>query len=243
MIDRVNIIGVPISAVNLQSALSYIFNNLSLAQGKYICVSNVHTTVMAHDDPEYWAVQAHSFLSIPDGKPLSLVGKKTHPEMGQVRGVDLMRAIFQLSTEQGLAHYFYGNTKENLNALIKTIQREYPGIRILGYEPSVFRDLNSQEEDKFIQRINAASPDFCWIGLGAPRQEKFCARFAGKTSSLLVGVGGAFNVIAGVVPDAPKWMQRMGLEWVYRLFKEPRRLFMRYFVTNMKFLYYLWSKR
>lgn len=237
------IIGVPISAVNMESCISNIFEDLDATKGKYICVSNVHTTVMAHDDPEYWKVQANSFMSIPDGKPLSMVGKKKYPDMDRVTGPDLMRRIFHESKNRNLRHYFYGNTNENLETLIKVIKEKYPHVIIAGYEPSVFRDMSDKEESELVERINAAKPDFVWVALGAPRQEIFCNRMVDRINGLMVGVGGAFNVLAGIVPEAPIWMQKLCLEWFYRFIQEPKRLFKRYAVTNTKFIWLLFFNK
>ncbi|MCH3973323.1 MAG: WecB/TagA/CpsF family glycosyltransferase [Oscillospiraceae bacterium] len=236
---RVNIIGVPISAVNMESCIKNIFANWEAACGNYICVSNVHTTVMAHNHPEYLKIQKDSFLSVPDGKPLSVLGKKQYPEMGRVTGPDLMRRIFEESKVRPLRHYFYGNTREHLDQLLQKLAVDYPWVKIVGSEPSVFRDMTPQEEQQLVERINSTNPDFVWVALGAPRQEFFCSRMKGKIQGLMVGVGGAFNVLAGIVPEAPKWMQNCSLEWLYRLMQEPRRLFKRYFATNLEFIFYL----
>lgn len=238
-IDRVDIIGVPISAVNMESCISAIFEDFNLIKGQYICVSNVHTTVMAHDDPKYFKAQTESFMSVPDGKPLSVLGRKKYPEMDRVTGPDLMRRIFEESQNKELRHFFYGNTKENLERLIDYLKNEYPWLIISGYEPSVFRDMSSDEEDKLAVRINDSKADFVWVALGAPRQELFCNRMKGKINGLMVGVGGAFNVLSGIVPEAPDWMKKTGLEWFFRLIQEPKRLFKRYTVTNTKFIWYL----
>ena len=236
--NRVNIIGVPISAVNMDTCLENIFRDFEATRGKYICVSNVHTTVMAHDDKQYYRAQAESFMSVPDGKPLSVIGRRTHAGMDRVTGPALMRKIFEKSKEMPLRHFFYGNTKTNLELLIKKLKQEYPHLRIAGSEPSVFRDMTEKEELELAERINAANPDFVWVALGAPKQELFCHRMEGKIQALMVGVGGAFNVLAGIVPDAPEWMQKASLEWLFRLMQEPGRLWKRYAVTNTKFLYY-----
>jgi len=242
-IERVKIIGVPISAVNMESCIENIFTDLEQIKGDYICVSNVHTTVMAHDNPEYMKVQSESYMSVPDGKPLSVVGRKTYPEMDRVTGPDLMRRIFEESKTKELRHFFYGNTQENLDELIKVLKYEYPWINICGFEPSVFRDMSENEEKELIDRINQTSPDFVWVALGAPRQEIFCHKMKGKINGVMVGVGGAFNVLAHIVPEAPQWLQNLSLEWLYRLIQEPKRLFKRYLVTNSKFIFYLISKR
>lgn len=239
---RVEIIGVPISAVNMDSCLEFIFNNWEAAHGNYICVSNVHTTVMAHDDKKYYKVQAESLLSVPDGKPLSIVGRKKYSEMNRVTGPDFMRKIFEESKNRKIKHFFYGSTQENIDALIKKIKNEYPWVNIVGSEPSVFRDMSEQEEKELAERINLTEADFVWVALGAPRQELFCYRNEGKINGIMVGVGGAFSVLAGTIPEAPQWMQNMSLEWLYRLIQEPKRLFKRYAITNTKFIWYLIKK-
>lgn len=243
MINRVNVIGVPISATNMQQAIDELSQNMLQAKQSYICVANVHTTVMARENPEYFAVQANSFMTLPDGKPLSAAGRKNGAEMQQVRGVDFMQNIFTLSEQNNFKHYFYGNTKENIDKLIDILKSEYPALNIVGYQPSVFRELTEAELNGLAQEVKATGADFLWVALGAPRQELFCSRIKGKTGAVPIGVGGAFNVLAHIVPDAPGWMKKCGLEWFYRFIKEPRRLFKRYFVTNSKFLFYLLVKK
>lgn len=234
---RVNIIGVPISVVNMESCISFLFSNWDAVHGNYVCVSNVHTTVMAHDDPQYYKVQSESLLSVPDGKPLSVIGKKKFPQMNRVTGPDLMRRLFEESKEKKIRHYFYGTTQENINALLEKIKKEYPWVEVVGYEPSVFRPLSEEEENALIARINQTNPDIVWVALGAPRQEEFCYKMQGKINGLMIGVGGAFNVVSGVIDEAPQWMQDISLEWFYRFMKEPKRLFRRYLVANSKFIW------
>lgn len=234
-IKRVNIIDVPISAVNMESCIRSIFRDFDQVRGKYICVSNVHTTVMAHDDPSYYKVQSESFLSVPDGKPLSIIGRKTYKRMDRVTGPDLMRHILQ---KPGLRHFFYGNTEENLQSMLKEIGKAYPDAVIAGHEASVFREMTTEEEEALAVRMNQTKPDIIWVALGAPRQEFFCKRMEGRVNALLIGVGGAFNILAGITPEAPKWMQKISMEWFYRFLQEPGRLWKRYAVTNTKFLYY-----
>lgn len=238
--ERVNIIGVQISAVNMDEVLSLLKRKINEIRGQYICAANVHTTVYACEHPEYKKIQNQSYLTLPDGKPLSIVGKKKgYKNMGRVTGPEFLENVLKISEQNGWKHYFYGNTKENLEKLIDYLKKEYPNLEIVGYEPSIFRVLEPKEEKELVERINMSSPDFVWVGLGAPRQEEFCSKLCAKTKSVWVGVGGAFNVLAGIIPRAPEWMQKYCLEWLYRLMKEPRRLFKRYFATNTKFIYYL----
>ena len=190
---RVKIIGVPVSAVNLSSCIRYLKENFDCARGRYLCVSNVHTTVLAHDDPGYRRIQAESFLSLPDGKPLSVLGRRQAPGMDRVTGMDFFRSCLKLSGQEGYRHYFYGNRQENLQKLLEVIRRDYPQASIVGWEPSRFRDLTQEEADSLAERIRASGADFVWVGLGAPRQEIFCASLQGKTNAVMVGIGGVFD--------------------------------------------------
>lgn len=235
---RVDVIGVPITATNMGDCLALLSERLDDMRGRYVCVSNAHTCVMAHDDPEYWEAQAGSVMSLPDGKPLSVVGSRRVPTMGRVTGPDLMREVLAMSAERGWSHYFYGDERATLDALAGALARDYPGAAVAGMEPSVFRPLTEQEKQELCERIDASGADFAWVALGAPRQEVLMRELDGRTRSLMVGVGGAFKVLAGVVPEAPSWMQSLSLEWLYRLIQEPGRLFKRYAVTNTKFILY-----
>lgn len=243
-IERVKIIGVDISVVNFDSAQKYLFDNFDLARGKYICAANVHTTVTAHEDTNYRRVQNSSFMTLPDGKPLSVVGKKRGKNsMGRVTGPDFLEEVLKSTENTEMKHYFYGTTQENLDSFISVVKQKYPNLKIVGVEPSVFRPLSTQEEDELLERINGSESDFVLVALGAPRQEIFCNKLSGRSNAVWVAVGGALNVISGVIPRAPQWMQDHGLEWFYRFMKEPKRLFKRYFVTNSKFLWYLFRDK
>lgn len=241
---RVNVIGVPISVVNLEIVLNFVSDNFDKIRGNYICASNAHTTVMAHEDKEYLKVQSESIISMPDGKPLASVGKKKgFKEMEKTTGTHFMQVTFTDERFKSKKHYFYGNTQENLDLMIEKVKKDYPDLNICGYEPSIFRELDEKDLSELIDRINKSEADFVWMGIGAPRQEKLMYRLKGKTNSLMTGVGGAFNILAGLVNDAPMWMQKAGLEWFYRFIKDPRRLFKRYVVTNSKFIWYNWREK
>ena len=202
----------------------------------------MHTTVSAHEDKNYREIQNSSFMTLPDGKPLSVVGKKRGKSlMGRVTGPDFLEEVLKRTENTEMKHYFYGTTQENLNAFISVVKQTYPNLKIVGVEPSVFRTLTIQEEEELLKRINESGADFVWVALGAPRQEIFCNKLSWQT--VWVAVGGALNVISGVIPRAPRWMQDHGLEWFYRFIKEPKRLFKRYFITNSKFLWYLFRDK
>ncbi len=237
LIPVVNIMGVNIAAINMKWLLQYTRKNIKKIKGDYICVSNVHTTVMSYEDASYRKIQNNALLAIPDGAPLSFVGRKRGAlGMKRVTGPDYMKKILKASKRNGWKHFFYGSTQETLDKMKKVIEEDYPGAEIVGMYSPPFRELTKQEDDDIINMINETNPDFVWIGLGAPKQERWMASHKGKLNGLMVGVGAAFDYCAGNIKRAPKWMQKSGLEWLYRLMQDPQRLFKRYFVTNTKFI-------
>ncbi len=233
-----NIMGVDIAAINMEWLLDYITNNIENLSGDYITVANVHTTVTAYEEPEYQRVQNGGAMAIPDGGPLSSIGKKRgHKNMERTTGPSLMTEIFAISAKHGYRHYFYGATEETLEKLEKKLKETYPGIQIAGMYSPPFRPLTIEEDVEIVQKINATKPDFVWVGLGAPKQERWMAAHQGKVKGLMLGVGAGFDYCADNIKRAPMWMQKCNLEWFYRLMQDPKRLFARYFHTNTKFIW------
>ena len=182
-------------------------------------------------------------MAIPDGGPLSTIGRKRgYKNMERTAGPSLMGEIFKISLEKGYRHYFYGGKKETLGLLERKLQEHYPGIQIVGMYSPPFRPLTEEEDASTIKMINETKPDFIWVGLGAPKQEKWMAAHQGKIDGLMLGVGAGFDYYAGNIVRAPKWMQNSNLEWVYRLIQDPRRLFNRYWHTNIKFIWHAFFK-
>ena len=237
-IPTVNILGVNVAAINMDWLLSYISDHLKELSGDYICVTNVHTTITASEDQEYLAVQNGGLMAIPDGGPLSSVGRRRGAKnMSRTTGPAFMGEIFKISAARGYRHYFYGSTEQTLEKLCASLERDYPGIQIAGMYSPPFRPLTDEEDQEIVRQINDAQADFVWIGLGAPKQEKWMAAHQGKVHGVMVGVGAGFNFHAGDLKRAPEWMQKANLEWLFRLIMEPRRLFKRYLVTNSKFIW------
>lgn len=238
MIPTCNIMGVNIAAINMSWLINFTRKYIRDLSGNYMCVSNVHTTVMSYDDPEYCEVQNGGIMAIPDGGPLSSVGRKRgFSDMERTTGPDYMKEILKISVKEGYRHYFYGSTEETLGKLQKILKEEYPGVKVAGMYSPPFRMLSVEEDAKIIEMINVSNADFVWIGLGAPKQEKWMAAHQGKVNGFMVGVGAAFDYEAGNIDRAPTWMQKANLEWLYRLLQEPKRLFKRYFYTNTKFIW------
>lgn len=243
MVDRseiptCNIMGVNVAAIDMEQAIGYITKNLRQLQGEYICVSNVHTTVTSYEDEEYLAVQNKAVLALPDGKPLSVVCKmRGLTNAARVTGPDLMEEVFRVSESNCYRHFFYGSTEETLALLKSRLLERYGSLQIVGMYAPPFRQLTKEEDEKVVQMINVANPDFIWVGLGAPKQEIWMADHRGRFQGLMIGVGAGFNYHAGQIKRAPEWMQVCSLEWVYRLIQDPRRLFKRYLRTNLKFIW------
>ena len=237
-IPTCNILGVNIAAINMEWLLKYLDKNIKNIKGDYICVSNVHTTVTSYEDASYRDIQNGGLMAIPDGGPLSTVGQKRGcKNMSRTTGPGLMGEIFKVSAEKGYRHYFYGSKEETLELLYQKLTQNYPGIQIAGMYSPPFRALTEEEDKVVIERINETKPDFVWIGLGAPKQEKWMADHQGKIDGLMLGVGAGFDYYAENIKRAPMWMQRSNLEWLYRLMQDPKRLFKRYWSTNTKFIW------
>ena len=158
--------------------------------------------------------------------------------MERTTGPELMQEIFELSDkEKNYRHYFYGSTPQTLEKLESELKRRYPNLKIAGMYSPPFRKLTQEEDIEVVERINKTKPDFVWIGLGAPKQEIWMAKHQGLVKGLMLGVGAGFDYHAGNRKRAPQWMQRMNLEWLYRLLQDPKRLFKRYMYTNTSFIW------
>lgn len=238
LIPTCNIMGVNIAAINMEWLLNFTYKNIKSLSGDYMCVSNVHTTVISYEDMDYCAVQNGGIMAIPDGGPLSSIGQRRgYKNMQRTTGPSYMEEILKVSVEKGYRHYFYGSTEETLEKLFKTLEHDYPGLQIAGMYSPPFRVITEEEDRAIVDRINETKPDFVWVGLGAPKQEKWMAAHQGKLDGFMVGVGAGFDYFAGNIDRAPEWMQKSNLEWVFRLMQDPRRLFNRYWHTNTRFIW------
>ena len=228
-----------INVTTMEKTIRYITENLEALKGNYICVSNVHTTVMAYRDAHYRKIQNGGAMALPDGQPLSIVSRRRgYRDARRVPGPDLMPAILKLSLEKGYSHYFYGSSEHTLAQLQKTLIKTYPGLKIAGMYAPPFRQMTEEEDRETVERINAAKPDFIWVALGAPKQEIWMYEHKNRVQGLMIGVGAAFDFMAGTVKRAPLWMQKLCLEWVFRIIQNPKRMLPRYLNTNFAFLYH-----
>jgi N-acetylglucosaminyldiphosphoundecaprenol N-acetyl-beta-D-mannosaminyltransferase len=235
---RVNVLGVGVSAINMTTALEAISGAIARREKGYICVTGVHGVSEAQTDAEFRQILNRAFLCTPDGMPLVWVGRRSgQAAMDRVYGPDLMLAVMEQSEKAGWRHFFYGGANGAAGALRDRLRARFSKIDVTDvYEPP-FRPLNPEERAELQSRVAAARPDIMWIGLSTPKQEKFMAEYLPQLdATLMIGVGAAFDIHSGKVRQAPYWMQRSGLEWLFRLACEPRRLAKRYLKNNPLFV-------
>ena len=234
-----DILGVHVCVTSIPEVAALLKEQIEELRGKYLCVSNVHTTVMAYENPDYMAVQNGAAYVLPDGKPLSVVSRKRGFYKAQrVAGPDLMGELFRDAEQNGsaLKHYFYGGSPETIAALETRLKENYPHLKTVGFVSPPFRSLTEEEDEEAVRLMNESGADILWVGLGAPKQENWMNAHEGRVHAVMLGVGAGFDFHAGTVKRAPKWMQKCSLEWLYRLCQEPGRLFKRYLKTNLKFI-------
>jgi N-acetylglucosaminyldiphosphoundecaprenol N-acetyl-beta-D-mannosaminyltransferase len=235
---RVNVLGVGVSAINLDMALARITQAVEKKEKGYVCLTGVHGVSEAQSDPEFRQILNRAFLCTPDGMPLVWVGRlRGQKHMARVYGPDLMLAVMALSEQTGWRHFLYGGAGGTAQALQQRLVERFPKLRIVGTFQPPFRPLNAEELATLQETIRRTRPDAIWVGLSTPKQERFMATYLPKLDvTLMFGVGAAFDFLAGKVRQAPRWMQRSGLEWFFRLCCEPRRLWKRYFKNNPLFV-------
>lgn len=238
-IERVNVLGIGISAINLDSAKRAVLEAIQSKRKGYVCITGVHGVMESQNDPQLRAIHNSAFLCTPDGMPMVWMGKlKGFKEMSRVYGPDLMLDIMEISKQFGIRHFFYGGANGVALELKRRFEEKFPGIQIVGtYEPP-FRALNPDEQNQLTRLVSETKPDIFWVGLSTPKQERFMAEFLPKLDvALMVGVGAAFDFHSGRIRQAPRWMQRSGLEWFFRLCVEPKRLWRRYLSNNPRFVF------
>jgi N-acetylglucosaminyldiphosphoundecaprenol N-acetyl-beta-D-mannosaminyltransferase len=235
---RANVLGVGIDALNMRTAVAAIDAAIASGHKGYVCVTGVHGIMEAQTDEHFRTILNNSFLTTPDGMPTVWVGKRQGFRcMNRVYGPDLMLEICQVSISKAYTHFLYGGKPGVAERLKSVLECQHPGIRIVGAYCPPFRLLNKAEERDLIERVADLKPELFWVGLSTPKQERFMAEFIHKLDTkLMLGVGAAFDIHAGLLKDSPTWVKRAGLQWVHRLYQEPRRLCKRYLVNNPKFV-------
>jgi N-acetylglucosaminyldiphosphoundecaprenol N-acetyl-beta-D-mannosaminyltransferase len=236
---RVNILGVGVSALNMETALHETELLLDRAEQGYICVTGVHGIMEAQTDEKLRDILNRSFLTTPDGMPTVWLGRLYgFKRMRRVYGPDYMLGLCARSVTRGYRHFLYGGKPGVAEELSAALTQRFPGLKIVGTYTPPFRPLDAAEEDDLRIQLETSQADVLWCGLSTPKQERFMAAYSGRLPiKLMVGVGAAFDLLSGNLSEAPDWMKSVGLQWLYRLIKEPKRLWRRYLLNNPKFLW------
>ncbi len=239
--ESVNILGVRVHATSMDRALARIETLIASGQKGYVCVTGVQGIMEAQSDANLKRIINNSALTIPDGRPTVWVGwLRGFLQMRQVTGPDMMLKIFSLSAEKGYTHYFYGGNTGVAEELKDELTTAYPGAKVVGTYTPPFRPLNAEEEAELIATVNQLKPDFFWVGISTPKQERFMDQYISKLDTkLMLAVGAAFDIHTGRIKDAPYWMKFAGVQWLHRIYQDPSRLWRRYCVNNPRFVYHL----
>lgn len=240
-VPRFHVLGVAVSAVDVPSAVSTIGAWIGARVPRYVCVSGVHGVMESHDDDSLRDIHNRAGLVTPDGMPLVWLGWLAgHRRMSRVYGPDLMLACCAESERAGWKHFLYGGGDGVAELLAARLTERFPRLQIVGTYTPPFRPLTPAEEEDVTRRIIDARADVVWVGLSTPKQERWMAAHVGRVGApVLLGVGAAFDFHAGLKRQAPRWIQRSGTEWLYRLMTEPRRLWKRYLRNNPRFVWHV----
>jgi N-acetylglucosaminyldiphosphoundecaprenol N-acetyl-beta-D-mannosaminyltransferase len=241
--------GIRIAAIDLKRASRLISARARASHGDYVTVTGAHGIVESSDDDLVLRAHQGAFLVVPDGMPLVWLGRRLgFPTMGRVYGPDLMECIFSKPECRELRHFFYGGRPEVVSKLTSAIATRFGQINVVGTYSPAMNPLGFCEDDAIVRRIRDCRPQIIWVGLSSPKQEVWLHMHMPKIGvGVGIGVGAAFDFLSGTSRQAPRWVQRSGLEWLFRVANEPRRLFWRYFfvVPRFSFLFFetLWSRR
>jgi N-acetylglucosaminyldiphosphoundecaprenol N-acetyl-beta-D-mannosaminyltransferase len=235
---RFNVLGVGVSVLTLDGARDRVLAAAGQLRLGYVCLCTTHGLGEARRDESFRKILNRAHLNTADGMPLVWFGRRSgYPQINRVYGPDLMLAACDAGRAIGLRHYFYGGAPGVAEQLANRLATRYPGLRVAGTFTPPFRSLDPAEFESLRADVASHRPDIIWVGLGTPKQERFMAGVWDQLDTgLLIGVGAAFDFLSGRVPQAPRWMQRSGLEWLFRLAVEPRRLARRYLVHNTLFV-------
>jgi N-acetylglucosaminyldiphosphoundecaprenol N-acetyl-beta-D-mannosaminyltransferase len=233
-----DVLGVYVSAINMQQAVQLAEERIDSGEKGYVCVTGVHGVMEAQEDAQFRTILNSAAINTPDGMPMSWVGRlQGHHEMDRVYGPDFMLEMCKVSVTRGYRHFFYGGQEGVAQLLAERLTERFPGLQVVGTYTPPFRPLNDEENRQLIDLVDASQPHMLWVGLSTPKQERFMSAYQERLNvSLMIGVGAAFDMHTGRTIDAPAWMKRAGLQWFHRLLQEPKRLGRRYLINNPKFL-------
>jgi len=234
------VLGAHIDALEWGTCLDRIFGWAAAGESRYVCLCNAHSVVTARRDPAFSRVIRAADLAVPDGAPVAwCLRRRGFPGQRRIAGPDLMWKACARAAAQGIPVFLCGGTPATLERLREWLTRVFPRLRLAGTLSPPFRRLSEEEHAGIMQAIERSGARIVFVGLGCPVQEEWMCARRGALRAVMIGVGAAFDFHAGVLRRAPRWMRDAGLEWLYRLFAEPKRLWRRYLVTNTLFIAYL----
>jgi len=238
--EFLEIFGVKISNANSYREVYETLKSTLYSSPSFITVNNVHTVVESVLNKEYKEVLNNSFLSLPEGKPLSIFAKiKGSKDISRIFGPTFFEKTLEWGQNDKIKHYFFGSSEETLDKMNKVIKQKFQSAIISGCVSPPYRQFTPEENEQFLKQMNESGADLFWIGLGAPKQEIWMyENYKKLNKGVMIGIGAGFDYLAGNTKHAPKWMKNMALEWLYRLIQEPKRLWKRYLITNTLFLWY-----
>ena len=234
---RVPVLNLLVDLTDYDSAIEHVIRDARDLRGSYVCVTNVHVTIEAEDDPEYRDLVNNADLVLPDGTPLMWMQRlQGNRDASQVRGPSLMPMLMERAAREDLKVGFLGGRQEVLDRIVERAKEDFPKLKIAYTFSPPFRPLSEEESKAVVDDINSAGVHILFVGLGCPKQERWIAENRNSVSAVKLGVGAAFDLYAGSIREAPPVLSKLGLEWVYRLVQEPRRLFSRYLLVNPRFV-------
>ncbi|MBY6070785.1 WecB/TagA/CpsF family glycosyltransferase [Marinobacter salsuginis] len=237
--NRISVLKAAIDVVTWESALERIHIWVREGSSRYVCICNAHSVVTAAQDPKFQEVLGEADLATPDGAPVAwLMRRFGATSQERINGPDLMLRYCSEASKRKESIYLYGGSVATLDILQRDLPRKFPGLKIAGAYSPPFRELTPEEQEAAVNAINASGAGTVWVSLGCPKQESWMAAHRGHVNAVMIGVGAAFDYHAGTIRRAPLWMQHNGLEWLFRLVSEPRRLWKRYLVTNTLFIWF-----
>jgi N-acetylglucosaminyldiphosphoundecaprenol N-acetyl-beta-D-mannosaminyltransferase len=235
--QRLPVLGVPIDVLPAAAAVDRLLQWAARRESRMVCLCNVHAVIMAGRDAGMHEALANADLALPDGAPVAFMLRRLGAKgQRRIAGPDLMDATLARAAASGMPVFLYGGTPATLERLQQVLRRRWPALKLAGALSPPFRAPTAAEIAADVDAINRSGAGLVWVGLGCPKQERWMADRRGQVRAVMVGVGAAFDFIAGTVPRAPSWMRSLGLEWLHRLAVEPRRLARRYLVTNTLFV-------
>jgi N-acetylglucosaminyldiphosphoundecaprenol N-acetyl-beta-D-mannosaminyltransferase len=241
---RANVLGVAVSAINMDLAVDLASRWIDAGRPGYVCLTGVHGVMEARADHAFRRILNRAAINAPDGMPMTWVGRlQGFRQMDRIFGPDFMAGMCRLSAERGYRNFLYGGQPGVAELLRDNLQAKLPGLRVTGTYTPPFSNLTPEQERDMVARVRESKPQILWVGLGTPKQERFMAQYLHRLEvPLLVGVGAAFDYQTGRIRDCSAWVKRAGLQWAHRAMQDPARLWKRYLRNNPIFLWHIASQ-